>query len=273
MSKSVRDAVVDVLRDFDEVKQIGAIADRVTEELGKFLVAVDPGGCAPPVYVPAMPAPSHTTLTHEQVDAIDRLDSALCNFLNGASDQYDPRLWIPETKRNFAALCDAYNQCHIMKVMDLRRAADTTALGITADTPLVQLHVRTYQERVAEAHHALFADDPTDIEERRDRYAEESNEVLQAFGMSREDMHKLVDYTWGRPVGEHDKEIGAALVTLTSLCVVAGVDLMSCGEAELEKLQRPETIARIRAKRSTRHGRGPLPGVDPALATEGKDNG
>ncbi len=124
--------------------------------------------------------------------------------------------------------------------------------------------VMGYQDRVAAAHHALFHDDPTDIAERLARYAEETNEVLQAFGMSREDMHRLVDYTCDRPAGAPAKEIGAALLTLTSLCVVAGYDVMACGEADLEKLQRPETIARIRAKRSTRHGRGPLPGIDPS---------
>lgn len=37
-------------------------------------------------------------------------------------------------------------------------------------------------------------------------------------------------------------------------------------EADLVKLQQPETIARIRAKRATRHGRGPLPGLDPEIA-------
>ncbi len=137
-------------------------------------------------------------------------------------------------------------------------------------TPPPSSHLRGYQDRVAEAHHALFHDDPTDVEERRARFAEEVNETLQAFGMSREDMHQLVDYTWDRPVGEPCKEIGAALLTLTSLCVVAGYDLMECGEADLEKLQKPETISRIRAKRSTRHGRGPLPGFDPNLATEVK---
>ncbi|WP_234911306.1 hypothetical protein [Allorhizobium taibaishanense] len=125
----------------------------------------------------------------------------------------------------------------------------------------------TYQYRVSAAHHALFHDDPTDVAERLNRYAEETNEVLQAFGMTREDAHRLVDYTWDRPAGEPAKEIGAALLTLTSLCVVAGYDLMACGEADLEKLQQPETIARIRAKRSTRHGRGPLPGLDPAALT------
>lgn len=131
--------------------------------------------------------------------------------------------------------------------------------------------LKGYQERVAAAHNALFYDDPTDIAERRNRFAEEVNETLQAFGMTEDEAIQLVRYSWSRPVGEPAKEIGAALLTLTSLCVVAGFDLMACGEADLEKLQRPETIARIRAKRSTRHGRGPLPGFDPALATtEGK---
>lgn len=128
-----------------------------------------------------------------------------------------------------------------------------------------------YQHRVATAHHALFHDDPTDVSERLARYAEETNEVLQAFGMSRDDMHCLVDYTCDRPAGEPAQEIGAAMLTLTSLCVVAGYDLMSCAEADLQKLQQPETIARIRAKRSTRHGRGPLPGFDPS--SRGKDDG
>ncbi|WP_244481445.1 hypothetical protein [Rhizobium sp. Root1203] len=125
-----------------------------------------------------------------------------------------------------------------------------------------------YQERVAMAHHALFHDDPTDVAERLARFFEEVNETCQALGMSREDAHKLVDYTYDRPTGDPRKEIGAAMLTLTSLCVVAGIDLMNCAEADLEKLQRPETIARIRAKRATRHGRGPLPGLDPATASE-----
>jgi hypothetical protein len=72
-------------------------------------------------------------------------------------------------------------------------------------------------------------------------------------------------------VGDPKKEIGSASLTLTSLCVVAGYDRSECEEADLEKLVQPETIARIRAKRATRHGRGPLPGLDPAAtATEGE---
>lgn len=129
----------------------------------------------------------------------------------------------------------------------------------------------SYQNRVAAAHNALFHDDPTDVAERLARFMEEANETCQAFGMSREDAHHLVDYTYGRPAGDPSKEIGAAMLTLTSLCVVAGYDLAGCAEADLEKLQRPETIARIRAKRSTRHGRGALPGFDPS--PPGKEGG
>jgi hypothetical protein len=122
----------------------------------------------------------------------------------------------------------------------------------------------SFQERVSAAHHALFHDDPTDVTERMARFFEEANETCQAFGMTREEAHQLVDYTYSRPSGEPEKEIGAAMVTLTSMCVVAGYDLMKCAEADLAKLVRPETIERIRAKRATRHGRGPLPGFDPA---------
>lgn len=120
-----------------------------------------------------------------------------------------------------------------------------------------------YQARVAEAHHALFHDDPTDIAERNARCFEEAIETAQAFGMTRDEAIALVDYTFNRPTGDPAKELGAKVLTAFSLGVVAGIDVMAAAEADLEKLQRPETIARIRAKRATRHGRGPLPGLDP----------
>jgi|GEM_PF-1670949 len=121
----------------------------------------------------------------------------------------------------------------------------------------------SFQARVELAHDELFDDDPTDVPERVARFFEEANEACQALGMKREEALSLVDYTYSRPIGEPAAELGAAAVTLTSLCVVAGYDLHNCAEYELDRLQLPETIARIKAKRSTRHGRGPLPGFDP----------
>ncbi|MCZ7974421.1 hypothetical protein O9X80_07950 [Agrobacterium salinitolerans] len=140
---------------------------------------------------------------------------------------------------------------------------EATTAALTALSAQVQ-DVAGYQSRVAAAHHALFHDDPTDIAERNARSFEESVETAQAFGMSEDDAIALVKYTFSRPVGEPAKELGAKVLTAFSLGVVAGIDVMAAAEADLEKLQRPETIARIRAKRSTRHGRGPLPGFDPA---------
>jgi hypothetical protein len=132
-------------------------------------------------------------------------------------------------------------------------------------TSTIQAHGdELFQDRVAQAHVALFHDDPTSLAERRDRFAEEALEVAQATGMTEEDAHKLVSYTFSRPVGEPEKEIGAAALTLASLCVVGGWDMMKCAEADLAQLQTPEKIAKVRAKRATRHGRGPLPGFSPS---------
>ncbi|WP_421358194.1 hypothetical protein [Agrobacterium rosae] len=148
---------------------------------------------------------------------------------------------------------------------------EITTAALSALTAQVQ-EVAGFQKRVEAAHHPLFHDDPTDIEERRARFWEEAGETVQSFGMTEEDAVKLVRYTWSRAKGEPAKEIGAAMLTLASLCVVAGYDLSECAEADLENLQRPETIERIRAKRATRYGRGPLPGFDPAtLATKLED--
>lgn len=61
-------------------------------------------------------------LTQSQVEAIDRLDSALCNFINGASDAFDPSKWIAETEEHFIELRKCYNECHELEIMDLREA-------------------------------------------------------------------------------------------------------------------------------------------------------
>lgn len=119
-----------------------------------------------------------------------------------------------------------------------------------------------FQDRVEEAHVALFHDDPTDLAERRDRFYEEATETVQALDMTEDEAHQLVSYTFNRAPGDVRKEIGAAALTLASLCVVGGWDMMACAEADLAALVTPEKIAKVRAKRATRHGRGPLPGID-----------
>lgn len=51
-------------------------------------------------------------MTEEQITAARRLDRALCNFCNGAGDEFLPSLWREEVKRAFAELCAAYNEAY-----------------------------------------------------------------------------------------------------------------------------------------------------------------
>jgi len=151
----------------------------------------------------------------------------------------------------------------------LREYVRTERPKLTHPAPATVVSDATFQSRVADAHVALFHDDPTDLPERRDRFYEEATETAQALGMTEADAHALVAYTFSRPVGEPTKEIGAAALTLASLCVEGGWDMMACAEADLAVLVTPEKIAKVRAKRSTRHGRGTLPGIVAALTEEG----
>lgn len=96
---------------------------------------------------------------------------------------------------------------------------------------------------------------------RNHRFFEEATELVQANGMTREDAHKLVDYTFSRPLGNPAKEAGAALLTLGALCEASGLHMHLAGEAELERNWRD--IEKIRAKQAAQPDGTPLPGVLP----------
>lgn len=62
-------------------------------------------------------------LNDEQVKALDRLDAALCQYINNVGDEWDDPRWVVSVQRNLGELSEAYNQCHVVKLMDIRRAA------------------------------------------------------------------------------------------------------------------------------------------------------
>jgi hypothetical protein len=128
---------------------------------------------------------------------------------------------------------------------------------------LAQKDGLSFQERAARYMVQACGDDPTSLEERRDRFGEEAIEVLQALGQSREQGHALVDYVHDRPVGEARAEIRAAQFTLALVGAWAGIDVAAAAEEELARFSSPEAVARLRRKRAGRHGRGALPGIDP----------
>ncbi len=103
----------------------------------------------------------------------------------------------------------------------------------------------------------------SNMTERGDRLLEEVLELLQAHGYDKARVPTLVDYVFGRPVGEPVQEVGGVMVTLAGYCWVAGLDMHTAGDAELARITQPNVMAKIRAKQEAKnalHFDTPLPG-------------
>lgn len=98
-----------------------------------------------------------------------------------------------------------------------------------------------------------------DAVERNHRFLEESLELVQACGCTAEDAHKLVDYVFGRPVGEKSQESGGVSVTHAALCSAHFLDMDACAHKELDRINAPGIIEKIRAKQAAKPKIGPLP--------------
>jgi hypothetical protein len=96
-----------------------------------------------------------------------------------------------------------------------------------------------------------------DKQERNHRFLEEALETVQSLGCTCEEAHMLVDYVFGRPVGEPTQEVGGALVTLAALCVANGFSFENCGEIELARAW--SKIDQIREKQKNKPKGSPLP--------------
>lgn len=96
-----------------------------------------------------------------------------------------------------------------------------------------------------------------DREERNHRFFEEAGELVQACGMTASEAHQLVDYTWGRPVGEKSQEVGGVMVTLAALCLANGLDMHADAETELARIW--TKVEQIRAKQAAKPKHSPLP--------------
>ena len=94
------------------------------------------------------------------------------------------------------------------------------------------------------------------------RFCEESLELLQSLDYPKEDIYKLIDYVYSRPVGEPFQEVGGVTITLNSLCSCTGVeiDIEDAGSIELERIWQPEVVAKIQSKQNSQLENSPLPG-------------
>ena len=123
---------------------------------------------------------------------------------------------------------------------------------------------QTFQAGVAEWMGECFLPSLySNMTERGDRLLEEVLELLQAHGYDKARIPTLVDYVFGRPVGDPAQEVGGVMVTLAGYCWVAGLDMHADGQAELDRINQPDVMTRIRAKQEAKnalHFDTPLPG-------------
>ena len=98
----------------------------------------------------------------------------------------------------------------------------------------------------------------SDKVERNHRFLEEALELVQATGCTQSEAHQLVDYVYGRPVGEPHQEVGGVLNTLAALCLAHGMDMDAAADDEIERCW--AKIEKIRAKQAAKPKHSPLPG-------------
>ncbi|WP_289241808.1 hypothetical protein [Delftia sp.] len=127
----------------------------------------------------------------------------------------------------------------------------------------------TFQNRVQPWLLACFgAEIAADKAERNHRFLEESLELVQSCGCTASEAHQLVDYVFGRPVGEPAQEAGGVMVTLAALCLANSLDMHEAGETELARIW--TKVEAIRAKQAAKPKHSPLPAAPAAVAPQGE---
>lgn len=118
--------------------------------------------------------------------------------------------------------------------------------------------VRSFQFRVHEWVLACFGKEIAfDKAERNHRFLEEALELVQSLGCTAHEAHQLVDYVFGRDMGDPAQEVGGVRVTLAALCSANQIDDEDSAEIELERIW--TKVEQIRAKQAAKPKHSPLP--------------
>lgn len=110
----------------------------------------------------------------------------------------------------------------------------------------------SFQNRVLDWMSACFwnRDDIMDPKERSLRILEEAIELVQAAGLDRSDIERMVEHVYERPPGETSQEVGGVMVCLAAFCAAHRLDMMDAAETELARVW--TKIDEIRAKQATK---------------------
>lgn len=190
-------------------------------------------------------------------DAPGRLDLTALQSAVGAASDYldtvgsfgDPAEWAGYVEPIVSACPDMF---------DLHKAGLHGELAPSAG----------FQARAMDWAETCFGSElPFDKTERNHRFLEEALELVQSTGCTKSEALQLVDYVFGRAVGEPRQEVGGVMVTLATLCAVHDLDMMQDGESELDRIW--TKMDQIRAKQAAKPDHSPLPGnIEPASETQ-----
>jgi len=123
--------------------------------------------------------------------------------------------------------------------------------GVSGGGSRRQQSPRSFQDRVGNWLLECFGSQIVyDRIERNQRFREETLELVQACGCTREEVRRLVDYVYGRPPGGVAQKVDGVAITLAALCDARSLQLKDCAEVELERVQK--RIPEIRAKQATK---------------------
>lgn len=149
-----------------------------------------------------------------------------------------------------------YPRCTVLKACNVSASASTQPAAQPQGEPVA------FQARVKPWLLECFGEAiASDQQERNHRFLEESLELVQACGCTATEAHQLVDYVYGRPVGETSQEVGGVMVTMAALCLAHGMDMHTAGETELARIW--TKVEQIRAKQAAKPAMSPLPGAYP----------
>lgn len=88
------------------------------------------------------------------------------------------------------------------------------------------------------------------------RFFEESAELVQAAGLTREEAIRQVEYVYGREVGEPFQEVGGTVITLQHLATALNVDIEEAAITELDRISTAEMMAKIYSKQQFKNENG-----------------
>jgi hypothetical protein len=202
-----------------------------------------------------MTQPDEIAALRRVVEAMTMAEHALHNsvVLWGARATDMPQLaWLQQVGEAREALANAARR------IDGLPAASPPVVD-KGETVEVRVAVAPYQTHVGKWMMACFGQAITqDGQERCHRFLEEALELVQSCGGTQEDAHRLVNYVFGRPIGEPAQEAGGVMVTLAALANVFGIDVDDAAATELARCW--QKIDRIREKQKGKPIRSPLPG-------------